>query len=88
MQILGFKMKNAAGISVLDGNSAGTVDDSLLILLFSNLDFLDLDLDFWDLNFSDLNFRDLDFSDLGILVFELYRPKKGGSMEKAYYREN
>ena len=59
-------MKNAAGISVLslDGNSASTVDDSLLIPLFSYLDFLDLDLDFWDLNFSDLNFWDPDFSDL------------------------
>ena len=42
----------------LDGNNAITVDDSLLILLFSNLDFLDLDLDFSDLNFSDLDFSD------------------------------
>ena len=40
-------MKSAAGNLVLslDKNSASTVDDSLLILLFSNLDFLDLDSD-------------------------------------------
>ena len=49
-------MKNAAGISVLSigGNRTSAVDDSLPILLFSNLDFLDLYLDFPNLNFSDL----------------------------------